>query len=282
VAAVIGVVVLRRRGPQGSVAAREAAAAPIAPQLALYALGIVACGLGGLRFYAHYLIQCLPALALLGAHPAAWWWWFAPRPLVRSTGAFVLGRVHFLAGLTILAVMLVQIPLRKAVIIDNRGEPWVEQAGTYIRERSEPGDTIVVWGWSGWGVYYFADRRSPSRVFKMIGQVTTYNDNSRLSRGHSLEFVEGPLADQLVLDVLEKRPAYFVRAAPFFPGTHRDPLEDFAALRKILKRDYVSVEVFGQLTIYERRDRRSSAKPPGRRRPLSEPSVGRDAPTGKP
>jgi hypothetical protein len=264
-AAVLGVVVLRRRGAEAPAAAHEAAAAPMAPQLAFYALGIVACGLGGLRFYAHYLIQCLPALALLGAHPAAWWW-LAPRSLPRSKGASLLGRVHLLALLTILGVMLVQIPLRKSAIVDNYGEPSVEQAGAYIRARTEPGDTIVVWGWSGWGVYYFADRRSPSRVFKMVGQVTTYNDNSRLSRGRSLEFVAGPVADQLVADVLEKRPAFFVRAAPFFPGTRRDPLDDFAALRQVLERDYVSVEVFDKLTLYERRDRRAPELPRGRLR----------------
>jgi hypothetical protein len=244
--------------PEPSVAPE--ASSPFAPQAVFYLLSIVACGLGGLRFFTHYLVQCLAGIALLAAHPAAWLWLTAPRNLVRPKALYVLTRVHLLGLFGLLAVLVGSIPLGHAVLVDNRGAATIAEAGRYIRERTTPDDTIVVWGWAAWGVHYYADRRSPSRIFKMIGQVTTYNDNSRLSRGRSLEFVPGPLADELVRDVREKRPAFIVRANPFFPWTNRDPMESFTELRKILRTEYQLVKSFGKTQLYERVDRIDPSK----------------------
>ncbi|MBC8069927.1 MAG: hypothetical protein IAG13_16435, partial [Deltaproteobacteria bacterium] len=56
----------------GYAAAREhpRAWAPWIPGLAWLSLSIVAAGLGGSRFYLHYLVQYAPALGLLAGHPA--------------------------------------------------------------------------------------------------------------------------------------------------------------------------------------------------------------------
>src|SRR5262249_49813652 len=69
-----------------------------APAAIFYAASAVACGMGGLRFYLHYLPQVLPGLVLIAVHPGglAWWRGRARVLLVGATlfvAAGVVGRI---------------------------------------------------------------------------------------------------------------------------------------------------------------------------------------------
>lgn len=225
--------------------------APLAPQTAFYLASLIGCALGGFRFYIHYMPQCLPAWVLLAAHPEALAWLSRRLAPWRSVVG-VLARAHTVLLIGVLAYALGRIPFGKAAAIDNRGTRAVEQIGALVRENTSPDDRVLVWGWQAWGVYYFADRRSPSTMFKMLGEVTDVNDNAAVSNTTQVHFRDGPLARQLMRDVREHPPAFIVRATPFFPGLTTDPLDEFTDLKTLLDEDYVLAARIGEVDAYRR------------------------------
>jgi hypothetical protein len=234
--------------------ARRTPGLPLLPQLLLLALSVVGCGVGGMRFYVHYLPQYLPALALLAAHPQAWSYLrraWAPEPWRARALSIALATLCTANALA----LVIQIPRGKATRIDSRGHPRARQAGEYIAARTTPHDTIQVWGWAAWPVYFWADRRAPSPVFKVLGQVTDYNQNGMFSRSETTNFRPGPAADTLLAAFQTAPPAFFVRSAGFFPGVHDDPLDQWPALRKIVTEQYVLRVRFGKLRVHELRTR---------------------------
>lgn len=230
------------------------------PALVFYGMSLLGCGLGGRRFFVHYLVQCVPALALLAAHPAARQWLLARRADLAARAWLVAARAHALLAAGLALFILGRIALHKHAIVDNPGSPVVEQAGRYVREHSAPEEPLLVWGWAGWGSYFYAERRSPSPVFKVLGQVTEYNDNTAFSRGTSIAFKPGPYADRLLADVRVRPPSFIIRASPFFPGTTGNPLDQWPEMRALLARDYKQATRFGHLIVYERRHRGRSRR----------------------
>lgn len=246
VAAVIACGLARRAGRS---------CAPLAPSLIFLGWSVLGCGVGGLRFYIHYLPQYLPALALLAVHPDG---------LAFLRGGLRRGlpwRARLVPGVlaatcaVLVAVLTIQIPLGKAARVDHKGNPQARLAGAYIAAHSEPEDRVQVWGWAAWSVYFWADRRAPSPVFKVLGQVTDYNQNGLFSRSHTADFRPGPAADALLAAFASDPPAFFVRTFPFFPGVREDPLEQWPALKKIFAEQYVMRKRFGKIRVYELRSR---------------------------
>jgi hypothetical protein len=242
-AAVIGVI---RRKAEGL------ANLPLAPQLVFYGASLAGCGLGGMRFYLHYLLQCLPAVALLGAHPAALDWLLASRLTAKRSWVFIVSRAHAALAMLLALFVVGRIPFGLGSAVENRGSDTAILAGQFVHEHTTRSDRLLVWGWGGWGAYYFADRRSPSRVFKVMGQITDFNDNSAFSRETPMHFRDGPLAERFLDEMRADPPAYIIRAVPFFPGSSDDPLEEFTALREMIARDYVVAATFGGLRVYQR------------------------------
>jgi hypothetical protein len=241
------VVGLRRRGHVRS--GMPEASAPVAPQLILLAWSVVGCGLGGQRYYIHYLTQYLPALALLAAHPAAWPW---PAPVGRGRG---LWRAATAVTLGLALWQLSLIPRGRATRVDHRGAGAAKEVGDVIAEHTRPDECIFVWGWAGWPVYYWADRRSCSPIFKVLGQLTDANQNSLFRRSRATDFRPGPYADMVLEAFRERPPAFFVRLRPFFPGVRNDPFDQWKELRELVSREYVFRERYGKLYLYERLDR---------------------------
>jgi len=234
--------------------ARREPGAPVLPQLLMLGFAVIGCGVGGQRFYIHYLPQYLPALALLAAHPQAWAYLrraWSPEPWRARWLPAALALHCAVTALT----LTIKIPLGKAARIDSRGTPNARLAGEYIAARTTPDDTVQVWGWSAWPVYFWADRRAPSPVFKVLGQVTDYNQNGMFSPSRATDFRPGPAADTLLAAFQTAPPAYFVRTTRFFPGVRSDPLDQWPALRKLLAEQYVLRERFGKIRVYELRAR---------------------------
>jgi hypothetical protein len=233
-------------------------AAPYLPAALLWSSGILAGTLGGPRYYAHYLVQYLPGLALLGAHPRVWGTLVslrrAPTSLARQVAVDWTLRVAVAATL---AWQLGEIPRGKGHRYDNiprtqDGYTAPQVVGAFIREHSSPGDTIFVWGLTAWPVYFWAQRHAPTRVFKAMGQVTTYNTNTAFSPGEQIHFRPGPEADALVTAFRDHPPAFFVHANPWpGMGCAFDPLAEFTALQTELSRGYVGVFAFGGLQVFE-------------------------------
>ena len=123
----------------------------------LYLVGAFLAASVGLRFYPHYFIQALPPLAVLAALGAdrlrqpfrGRLWRAAPVVGLGLALAFLLARNAFVPYL------LEHDPTKDYAPINA-------EIGRYLRERTDAGDRIYVWGW-GHGIYYHADRRIGSR-----------------------------------------------------------------------------------------------------------------------
>jgi len=244
VAALLGCRLARRGGR---------AFAPLLPALIFFALSVLGCGVGGMRFYIHYLPQYLPALTLLAVHPEAIGY------LRRGFGGEL--RERLIPGVlaascaVLVAVLTIHIPLGLAARVDHKGNRHAKLAGEYIAAHSEPGDRVQVWGWAAWSVYFWADRRAPSPVFKVLGQATEYNENGLFSRSKKIDFRPGPAADVMLAAFREQPPAFFVRVVPFFPGIKEDPLEQWPEMQAIVTEQYVLRKRFGKVRVFELRSR---------------------------
>ncbi len=230
-------------------------------------LGLAATFVGvslGQRYYEHYGVQYAPALAVLAAHPALLQRLAA---LGEARGeAKALSRPSLLAaGLTGVSILglVVEVGLGKGQRYEalarrlESGRTAAQAAGAHIRERTDSGATIQAWGWTAWRIYYWAERRCATPVFKPMGYVTTLHGSTAFSagKGQPIVFRDGPIADAMIAAFDAAPPTYFVYSSSFVDtfGARPDPLEQFTALRERLARDYVPEAAFGDLRLFRRR-----------------------------
>ncbi|MEM7158920.1 MAG: hypothetical protein AAF799_39145 [Myxococcota bacterium] len=230
------------------------------PGLLWLAASIVGAGLGGGRYYLHYLVQYAPALALLAASPA----------LVRAGQAAARdsdepGRVRARILVAVAALLSVaqlgEIGLGQGHRYESMarrlkdGKTAAQAAGAHIRAQTTEDDTILAWGWTAWRVYYWAQRRSATRVYKPLGSLTTFNTNTAFDPGEGIVFRDGPLAAQVLAEFDRHPPAYIVYSPSMVQafGAKREPLEDFAGLRDRIALGYVPEAQFGDLRLLRRR-----------------------------
>ncbi|MCH9688538.1 MAG: hypothetical protein K0V04_44315 [Deltaproteobacteria bacterium] len=236
------------------------------PGVAWLLVSVLGTSLGGMRFFLHYLVQYAPAFGLLAGHPALARLGARAMPPVAARGARVLASVLAVAGIA----QLVEIGLGKGHRYEamarrlSGGQTASQAAGAHIRQRSAPDDTIFAWGWTAWRVYYWAQRRSPSRVYRPLGAVTTFNTNTAFDPGRNIEFRDGPLARELIEAFDRHPPRYFVLSPSMVQtfGARPDPLHDFVALRDRLAADYIPEAQFGDLRLFRRRTVAPGTTPP--------------------
>jgi len=239
-------------------AARRRPVAPLLPVLLFLFWSLLGGAMSGYRFYRHYAIQYLPALALLGAHPDG------PFRLMRNGRSRSAGRALAAVSALLAVHHVYKLAAHPGVVYDRRppllsdGSTPARRAGEHIRARTTPEDTVYVWGWLAWPVYFWADRRAPLRAYREMGTVTTVNTNTAWSASQAFSFAPGRGADELVAAFEERRPAYFVYS-PYYvwqSGGGREPLLEFDALESLLQRDYKLEATHGDLLVYARTDRR--------------------------
>ncbi|MBL4686440.1 MAG: hypothetical protein JKY37_17730 [Nannocystaceae bacterium] len=216
---------------------------------------IAGAAIGGGRFYVHYLVQYVPALAVMAAHP--------------SVVALLLGdgsnrRAHIATrvgvGLAV-AAQLYEVGVGSGHRYGSMarrlgdGRTAAQAAGAHIVERTQPGDRIAAWGWTAWRVYYWADRRAPGAIYKPMGTLTTFNTNTAFTPGGNIEFTPGPRSEEYIAAFDANPPAFFVYSPSFVLafGARPDPLQAFGPLRQRLERDYVIDGVYGDLRLFRRR-----------------------------
>jgi 4-amino-4-deoxy-L-arabinose transferase-like glycosyltransferase len=153
--AAVGVIVLLRRGPT-----------PLQWLLLLWAagaaIGVASPGL----FFLHYFVQLLPAWALLAALA------FHARPYLLQPGRVRLAALAVLVWFGVLINLpayLATTPTERHVDRSLAGSTALREnlsveLGAYIRERTEPDNTIYVHGHEA-SLYYYADRLPATRNF---------------------------------------------------------------------------------------------------------------------
>ncbi len=224
------------------------------PAALFVVVSIVGTGLGGGRFYVHYLPQLLPALAVV----------IGTTGLGRAVDGEQHGMRRRVAAM--LCVAAIALACAYAVATSNAhryeararrledGKSAAQAAGAHIRARTSPGDTIYGWGWTAWRVYFWADRRAPGRYYKALGRLTTFNSNTAFDPGGDIVFVPGEHARRFIEDFDAHPPTYFVVSPSFTAtfGAMRDPLDAFEPLRTRLQRDYQAEAQYGDLLLLRR------------------------------
>ncbi len=252
-------------------AERRATWPPMLPALVLLAVSIAAGGLGGARFFLHYLVQDLPALALLAGHPgtlAVFDELLDGRVAVSrraGAGALSLG----LAG--VLAWQGLQIARGDGHRYDamprrlESGKTAAQAAGEHIRSRTRPEDTIFVWGWTAWRVPFWAERLNATRVHKPLGTLTEFNTNGTFFEARPIHFRSGPYADEVLEDFRAHPPAYIVHSNSYTTTfmCDSDPLLEFVALAELIRTEYTPEAQYGDLFLYVRKDRLAPDPDPG-------------------
>lgn len=223
--------------------------APLGIAVAFLVVSLIGVSLGGTRFYRHYLIQYLPALAMLVAYPRLWSW--LSLVLARSTL-----RHQALATVVAVAMMpqLLHIVLAQPLGFQvNERQTTAKAAAEYVREFTSPEHTILAWGWDAWPVYYWAERTAPGAVYKELGAVTTLNNNSSFFAGETPRFRDAETAHQLLAELVSDPPQAVVIGGfygkPTLAQPYPGPLEEFAALREFLDQNYRRDRLFGDLLV---------------------------------
>lgn len=216
---------------------------------AFVAVSVLGVALGGSRFYRHYLIQYLPAFAILAAHPRLWS--FLSLALAKPT----LKRQMVMVGLFIFAApqllhVIIAQPL--GYRYDNR-QVAAQAAAEYVEGFTTPSSSILAWGWDAWPVYYWSDRKAPGTVYKELGAVTTLNNNSSFFAGQTPRFHDAEAAT-LLLQEVESNPPQAIVIGGFYGVPTREqpypgPLKEFEALRDFLHQHYECDRVFGDLMV---------------------------------
>lgn len=241
-----------RRGPQG----RHGTGQWWAPQVVLILLSVAAGGLGGARFYLHYLVQYLPGLAILAAHPAVVRWL---RDAWCSAGLHRALWVALTAAVGVpLAYQVLEIAAGKAIRYDalprrlEHGKTAAQATGQYIQAHTVPGETVFVWGWTAWRAYFWAGRFAPTRVYKPMGAITTFNTNSTFFDSQPIVFTPGALADEVEAALRERPPAYFIHSPSYVDafGCAKDPLYDWTGVAELLEKHYRLEAAFGDLRLF--------------------------------
>lgn len=228
------------------------------PALLLWGFSVLAGGLGGPRFYAHYLVQDLPGLALLGAHVGVFRRLWPSPGAAGSLGLHVWTWTACFAAILAALWQLGEIAIGTGHRYDNVPRyygQWTapQAAGEYIRQHSAPTDTIFVWGLTAWPVYYWAERRAPTPVYKPMGQLTAFNTNTAFFPGGQIHARPGPAADAVIKAFREQPPAFFVHANPWpTMGCTFDPIVELPELVAEIEAHYVPVFAIGDLRVFAR------------------------------
>ncbi len=198
--------------------------------LAASAVGVVA----GFRFFPHYLIQLLPALALL-----------AGRGAVRRP-ARVRPALAWLAVSTALAVVM-------AVVTSARIEPsWERPVVRAIVDNSCGDDRVLVWG--NVPELYWRAERLPAGGFTHSEFVTGYSGGRRHQAASDQNVPDRQLYDDWTERVREQEPPVIVdTAAADLRGGRYFPMRRFEALQRLVDDNYDQVAEIERIRVYVRR-----------------------------
>lgn len=209
----------------------------------------------GSRFTAHYWYQVFPVLSLLGAYA-----WMTLRRGTRAAKSWLVAAV--IIGSVVAAV---HFPMWR--VLDKTAPPkgeWdyptalardEQAAALYVRERTNPSDDIVVWGYAP-QLYFYADRQPGVRDF-ICHYITGYSVGAfdpRFSLAPRAHF--HPRAEEMFVEDLERnRPPYIIDLSGIADCELtfiQFPILLYPRLADYIRRSYEPDVMFGDIQIYRR------------------------------
>jgi 4-amino-4-deoxy-L-arabinose transferase-like glycosyltransferase len=194
--------------------------------LALLVASAIGAAAGG-RFYPHYYIQLIPALALLAAPYYARIWSGRDQPrhgLLRPATSYAL-----------LAVTVVAFFIASYVGLASRRQ--ASEAGRYLSENSAPDDRIFIWGHGAW--IYMESRRRPACRYILTFPLTGRVFGGRLPGVDTRKWIV-PGAWNILEEDFSKHPPVFIVDLEHGPE-ERYPVRDFPILTRLLEERYQPV-----------------------------------------
>lgn len=199
----------------------------------------------GKRFYGHYFLILMPQLCIFSALQIVSW----------EASAWQRHR-KWIVGLIVLP-LLVTAPLRynprpvyaalhEEVISDSR--PY----GEYLKAHTQPGDRILVWGYSP-AVYWYADRLPATRFLwsdVLVGRLPGLQ--VELEAGVDFSTLERPeLWQMFYADLAQNPPAYIIDMAPTgmhnyqnFPMSKYPHVMDYLSTHYTPEPDLLNAKIF--------------------------------------
>ena len=202
----------------------------------------------GGRFYEHYFLQFVPALAMLSAPSAAAlgarWRELAPRTRTLAVTGIAVPLVAWLAfswGRGIAGGYPAQEPRTRAV-------------AQWLRANTAPGDTLFVWGHYS-PIYTLSDRLPGTRYINTTPQIGNFDPAHLPADFDPAQHRAARDVAALLEDLDRRRPQWFIDTAP--AGIHlwnRVPLSAFPDLLHYRAEHYLEVARPGGAPVYRRRD----------------------------
>ncbi len=194
----------------------------------------------GFRFYKGYYLQLLPATCWLAAHPqgpllrwfSRWSWPSQPTAMAaRVAGLLAVITLSMPAALPVISLVKAQ---RRGRVLRNLYQREIERISEVIRHNTRRHERIWVWGRWAWPAYFYANRLSSTRYYKVLGLITTNLTNTWKRPTSMTRFVKKGPWKQVGADLTKTKPAFIVAA-------NNESYRGFTPLSKLLREHYTSL-----------------------------------------
>jgi hypothetical protein len=200
----------------------------------------------GARFYPHYYIQLVPALALLAAPHYVQLWGNRTRP------RFWFFRPAVTAGW--MALTVIGFSISHWIMLAGNRKPT--EMASYLRKHSAPDDRVFVWGRGSAQVYLQARRRPASRYI-LTFPLTGFIFGGDLPGVDTRDRIVPGAWDKLEED-FRKHPPRFIVDLDSSPKA-RYPVHDFPVLTSLLAKNYEPIAQPGEDTWLFKEDAKVAA-----------------------
>lgn len=207
----------------------------------------------GKRMFGHYFIQILPPLTLIAALEGG-------RLLEKASHGAKKNILAAVASFTVLpgiGFLCVAIPFEATTESWGRIDPDFTPATDYVKNHTDPEDTVFVWGWFT-PLYVYAERTPSSRfVYTCIHTGYKKGDDPDEKDRSDVTWDLIPEAwDMLEKDLIEEPPEIIMDSSPGnFHAFGRYPIKDFPVLDKIVREHYVLETIVAGVGIYRHRSK---------------------------
>ncbi len=210
----------------------------------------------GFRFFQGYFLQVIPALAWLAAHPEGpilkWFqperWRFCRLKPVILSGACILFLLVFCFAPASKDLSTFKI-IRHSVTGLNSTHHDAERIGKIIKSKTRPEEKIWVWGRWAWPVYYFSDRLSSIRYYKVLGVITNNLTNTWRRPTEMTKFMPVGPYKEVGKGLKKTKPSFIVTA-------NNEDYTGFKAFETLLRDQYTLYPhgYFSTMKLYWRKD----------------------------